>query len=66
MVISMNEKQEIEKLKLQNHVKAKEIEILRINIINLNKEKNKLEENLKKEKERNFFDFLLEKYRRKK
>ena len=36
------------------------------NIINLNKEKNKLEENLKKEKERNFFDFLLEKYRRKK
>ena len=28
--------------------------------------KNKLEENLKKEKERNFFDFLLEKYRRKK
>lgn len=66
MVISMNEKQEIEKLKLQNYVKAKEIEILRINIINLNKEKNKLEENLKKEKERNFFDFLLEKYRRKK
>ena len=66
MVISMSEKQEIEKLKLQNYVKAKEIEILRINIINLNKEKNKLEENLKKEKERNFFDFLLEKYRRKK
>ena len=66
MVISMNEKQEIEKLKLQNYVKAKEIEILRINIINLNKEKNKLEENLKKEKERTFFDFLLEKYRRKK
>ena len=66
MVISMNEKQEIEKLKLQNYVKAKEIEILRINIINLNKEKNKLEENLKKEKERNFFDFLLEKYRRQK
>ena len=61
----MSEKQEIEKLKLQNYVKAKEIEILRINIINLNKEKNKLEENLKKEKERNFFDFLLEKYRRK-
>ena len=66
MVISMNEKQEIEKLKLQNYVKAKEIEILRINIINLNKEKNKLEENLKKEKERNFFDFILEKYMRKK
>lgn len=66
MVISMSEKQEIEKLKLQNYVKSKEIEILRINIINLNKEKNKLEENLKKEKERNFFDFLLEKCRRKK
>ena len=60
MVINMSEQQLIEKLELQNYTKSKEIEILRINIINLNKEKSMLEEELKIEKNRNLLIKFLE------
>lgn len=62
----MSEQQLIEKLELQNYTKSKEIEILRINIINLNKEKARLEEELKIEKNRNLFDKIFRKNRSKK
>lgn len=62
----MSEQQLIEKLELQNYTKSKEIEILRINIINLNKEKARLEEELKIEKNRNLFDKFFRKNRSKK
>lgn len=61
----MSEQQLIEKLELQNYTKSKEIEILRINIINLNKEKARLEEELKIEKNRNFFDIIFRRNRSK-
>ena len=61
----MSEQQLIEKLELQNYTKSKEIEILRINIINLNKEKTRLEEELKIEKNRNFFDIIFRRNRSK-
>ena len=66
MVINMSEQQLIEKLELQNYTKSKEIEILRINIINLNKEKTRLEEELKIEKNRNLFDIIFRRNRSKK
>lgn len=62
----MSEQQLIEKLELQNYTKSKEIEILRINIINLNKEKARLEEELKIEKNRNLFDIIFRRNRSKK
>ena len=62
----MSEQQLIEKLELQNYTKSKEIEILRINIINLNKEKARLEEELKIEKNRNLFDKIFRRNRSKK
>ena len=62
----MSEQQLIEKLELQNYTKSKEIEVLRINIINLNKEKARLEEELKIEKNRNLFDKIFRKNRSKK
>ncbi len=65
MVINMSEQQLIEKLELQNYTKSKEIEILRINIINLNKEKSMLEEELKIEKNRNLFDKIFRRNRSK-
>lgn len=65
MVINMSEQQLIEKLELQNYTKSKEIEILRINIINLNKEKAMLEEELKIEKNRNLFDKIFRRNRSK-
>lgn len=61
----MSEQQLIEKLELQNYTKSKEIEILRINIINLNKEKTRLEEELKIEKNRNLFDKIFRRNRSK-
>ena len=61
----MSEQQLIEKLELQNYTKSKEIEILRINIINLNKEKARLEEELKIEKKRNLFDIIFRRNRSK-
>ena len=61
----MSEQQLIEKLELQYYTKSKEIEILRINIINLNKEKARLEEELKIEKNRNFFDIIFRRNRSK-
>ena len=61
----MSEQQLIEKLELQNYTKSKEIEILRINIINLNKEKARLEEELKIEKNRNLFDKIFRRNRSK-
>lgn len=66
MVINMSEQQLIEKLELQNYTKSKEIEILRINIINLNKEKARLEEELKIEKNRTLFDIIFRRNRSKK
>jgi len=65
MVINMSEQQLIEKLELQNYTKSKEIEILRINIINLNKEKARLEEELKIEKNRSLFDKIFRRNRSK-
>ena len=65
MVINMSEQQLIEKLELQNYTKSKEIEILRINIINLNKEKARLEEKLKIEKNRSLFDKIFRRNRSK-
>lgn len=65
MVINMSEQQLIEKLELQNYTKSKEIEILRINIINLNKEKVRLEEELKIEKNRSLFDKIFRRNRSK-
>jgi hypothetical protein len=62
----MSEQQLIEKLELQNYTKSKEIEILRINIINLNKEKARLEEELKIEKNRTLFDIIFRRNRSKK
>ena len=62
----MSEQQLIEKLELQNYTKSKEIEILRINIINLNKEKARLEEELKIEKNRTLFDMIFRRNRSKK
>lgn len=61
----MSEQQLIEKLELQNYTKSKEIEILRINIINLNKEKARLEEELKIEKNHNLFDIIFRRNRSK-
>ena len=61
----MSEQQLIEKLELQNYTKSKEIEILRINIINLNKEKTRLEDDLKIEKNRNLFDKIFRRNRSK-
>ncbi len=61
----MSEQQLIEKLELQNYTKSKEIEILRINIINLNKEKARLEEELKIEKNRSLFDKIFRRNRSK-
>ena len=65
MVINMSEQQLIEKLELQNYTQSKDIEILRINIINLNKEKAMLEEELKIEKNRNLFDKIFRRNRSK-